>query len=94
MAKDDESSSHYCPGLKSNKSSWYATTISTSASRNTVFPCAARSGVCITDMGLLIAGGHGREVRLVNVIMILEQAVVPNRTALWAKNYKDKAFLN
>ena len=27
-------------------------------------------------------------------VIILEQAVVPNGTALWAKNYSDKLFLN
>lgn len=45
----------YCPGLESNENSRYATTISTSASRSTAFPCAARSCVCITgkmDFGM------------------------------------------
>ena len=81
MNKRAEIHLHF-PGLESNESSRYATTISTSTSRSTAFPCAARSGVCITakrDFDSRWAWEVGE--RYENVI-ILEQAVVPNRTAL------------
>jgi len=55
------------------------TKMSTSTSKSTAFPCAARSGVCITGKGILIAVGYGKGATRVSA---LEQVVVPNRRAL------------
>ena len=87
----------YFPGLESNESSRFITTISTLTSRSTAFPCAARSGLCITGMGTLIAGGHGRESggrRELCERYNFRTSSGPKWNSVIGENCHDKLFLN